>query len=107
MKVKVISRLPPKQYTIQRNLNPELHPMAAAREVRRIVVAAKLERIYAKPFVCALSGHMDGIWSLCRSPRRLNTIMSGSCDGGLFPFSIFIYLFIVFIFIILALFYMK
>ena len=82
MKVKAISRLPPKKTVIQRNLNPELHPMASAREVRRAVVAAKLDRIFAKPFICALSGHMDGIWSLSRYPRRLNIIISGGCDGG-------------------------
>ena len=83
MKIKVISRLPPKEPTIHRNLDPLLHPMAAAREVRRAVVAAKLDRIFAKPFVCALSGHMDGIWSLSRYPRRLNLIVSGGCDGSL------------------------
>lgn len=87
MKIKAISRLPPKEPLIQRNLNPELHPMAAAREVKRAVNAAKIERIFAKPFICALSGHMDGIWSLARYPRRLNCAISGSCDGGLFNFN--------------------
>ena len=99
MKIKVISRLPPKEPVLRRNLNPDLHPMAAAREVRRAVVAAKLERIFAKPFVCALSGHMDGIWSLTRYPRRLNTIVSGGCDGGFeTPFSFLFHFLVILLF---------
>ena len=64
MKVKVISRdrdhavrqskhdLP----KMQKNSAPELHPFAAQREYKRAVNAVKMERIFAKPFICALDG---------------------------------------------------
>ncbi|KAH7830056.1 putative WD40 domain-containing protein [Monocercomonoides exilis] len=81
MKVKVITRVPPNKPLLHRNLSSEVHPMAKAREAQRAITGAKLDRIFAKPFVCALSGHMDGIWSLIRHPRRLNCVFSGSCDG--------------------------
>jgi hypothetical protein len=51
MKVKTISRLKPKNPTIQRNLDQKLHPFAQVREATRALVAAKWDRIFAKPFV--------------------------------------------------------
>jgi len=41
---------------------------------------AKLERVFAKPFVAALT-HSDGITALARNPRRLNSLVAGSADG--------------------------
>jgi hypothetical protein len=51
MKIKVISRLAPEKPTIRRNLNPRIHPLAKAREATRALVAAKWDRVFAKPFV--------------------------------------------------------
>ncbi|KAA6398642.1 MAG: putative DDB1- and CUL4-associated factor 13 [Streblomastix strix] len=81
MKIKAISRIKPKVNTIQRNLDPLIHPFAKAREAQRAVVAAKTDRIFAQPFVYAFSGHSDGVWSIQRHPKRLNCIFSGGCDG--------------------------
>ena len=67
MKVKVISRA---QSTVSRatnrdirpehrNLDPLAHPQARAREYVRAVTAAKLDRMFAKPFVGELRGDMS------------------------------------------------
>ena len=39
-----------------RNLDLLMHPFARARERMRALNAAKMERIFAKPFVAALGG---------------------------------------------------
>lgn len=38
--------------------------------------------IFAKPFVAALSGHIDGVNAMARHPTRQNSIISGGNDGG-------------------------
>lgn len=89
MKVKVISRKPEdyvrgstKEIHRQpRNLDPSLHPFEAAREYTRALNAAKLERVFAKPFLASLDGHTDGVNCLVRSPRSISSLVSGSCDG--------------------------
>ena len=43
--------------------------------------AAKLERIFAKPFLYALEGHHDGVSVLAKNPAKLAEIVSGSYDG--------------------------
>src|SRR5688500_18224548 len=69
-------------YRVQRNLDPTLHPFARAREYTRALNAVKLERLFAKPFVGALSGHIDGVYCVAKHPTKLTTIFSGSADGG-------------------------
>ncbi|KAH8062986.1 hypothetical protein JL721_8605 [Aureococcus anophagefferens] len=71
MKIKTVSRSAKKEARdtadhkyVRRNLDPAAHPFAAAREHQRAVVAAKLDRMMAKPFVCALDGHRDAITCL-------------------------------------------
>ncbi|KAI0943494.1 hypothetical protein AcW1_002645 [Taiwanofungus camphoratus] len=66
-----------------RNLDPLMHPFARARERMRALNAAKMERIFAKPFLAALEGHVDAVETLARKPESLDTIASGSWDGGL------------------------
>ncbi|TFK31841.1 WD40-repeat-containing domain protein [Crucibulum laeve] len=66
-----------------RNLNPLMHPFARARERTRALNAAKMDRMFAKPFVDALEGHIDAVEVLIRQPGSLTTIASGSWDGGL------------------------
>lgn len=65
-----------------RNLDPLLHPFARARERTRALNAAKIERIFAKPFVASLEGHSDAVEVLVRKPKSLTTVASASWDGG-------------------------
>lgn len=65
---------------VHRNLDPQLHPFDKAKEYKRAVNAAKLERVFAKPFVAALE-HAEAVYSLARNPRRLNCILAGCGDG--------------------------
>jgi WD repeat and SOF domain-containing protein 1 len=53
-----------------------------AHEYTRALNAAKLERIFAKPFISALN-HSDGITCLARNPKALNSLLSGTADGGI------------------------
>lgn len=65
-----------------KNLNPSSHPQARAREYTRAVTAAKLDRMFAQPFVGDLKGgHVDAIscLSICRT--NLCPIVSGCVDG--------------------------
>ncbi|KAL4065927.1 WD40 repeat-like protein [Scleroderma citrinum] len=66
-----------------RNLDPLMHPFSRSRERMRALNAAKMERMFAKPFIAALEGHIDAVEVLCRKPGTLNTVASGSWDGGI------------------------
>lgn len=88
-KVKALSRST-EQYTrsrvndvhkVQRNYDPALHPFEKAREYTRALNAVKMERMFAKPFVAALDGHIDGVYCLAKHPKSLHTVASGSGDG--------------------------
>ncbi|KAJ3352474.1 rRNA-processing protein sof1 [Allomyces javanicus] len=68
-------------YKQQRNLDPALHPFEKGREYVRAVSAAKVERMLAKPFVDALSGHVDGVYAMAKHPTVLDRLYSGSADG--------------------------
>lgn len=68
-------------HKMPRNYNPVEHPMQEAREYIRAMNAAKLERVFAKPFLGAFDGHRDGICSLSKHPTQLRYLFSGSCDG--------------------------
>ncbi|CAL1539148.1 unnamed protein product [Lymnaea stagnalis] len=64
-------------------INPEgyLHPFAIDREYQRALNATKLERVFAKPFLCGLEGHRDGIEALAKFPTRLSHVLSAASDG--------------------------
>ncbi|KAI9207967.1 WD40-repeat-containing domain protein [Polychytrium aggregatum] len=89
MKIKTISRSEADYtrersqdiYKVHRNIDPEIHPFEKAREYTRALNATKVERMFAKPFVGALSGHIDGVYCLAKHPTHLTTIVSGSADG--------------------------
>ncbi|KDN52007.1 WD40 repeat-like protein [Tilletiaria anomala UBC 951] len=66
---------------VSRNLDPALHPFSKPREYTRALNAAKVDRMFAKPFVASLEGHVDGVYSLAKDPERLGVIASGSGDG--------------------------
>jgi len=65
-----------------------MHPFARARERTRALNAVKMERMFAKPFVDSLEGHIDAVEVLARPPDSLTTIASGSWDGGVCVFDI-------------------
>jgi WD repeat and SOF domain-containing protein 1 len=90
MKIKVVQRsldevlpeqtgAPPAR---KRNLDPALHPFARPREYQRALSAAKIDRMFAKPFVDSLEGHADGIYCMASDPNNLGCVASGSGDGG-------------------------
>ena len=89
MKVKVLSRNPADYirecksdiHKIPRNIDPNLHPFEAAREYTRALNAAKLERVFAKPFVGSLDGHTDGVNCMAKFQKSLSLLLSGSCNG--------------------------
>lgn len=59
-----------------------MHPFAKARERTRALNAAKLDKIFAKPFVDSLEGHIDAVEVLTKPLGSLTTVASGSWDGG-------------------------
>lgn len=65
---------------IHRNYDPNIHQLERAHEYTRALNAAKLDRVFAKPFIAALP-HDDGVTTLARNPRSLNSIISGAADG--------------------------
>eukprot|EP01113_Clastostelium_recurvatum_P038717 TRINITY_DN5820_c0_g1_i3.p1 TRINITY_DN5820_c0_g1~~TRINITY_DN5820_c0_g1_i3.p1 ORF type:complete len:459 (+),score=87.17 TRINITY_DN5820_c0_g1_i3:38-1414(+) len=67
----------------RRNLDPSLHPFQQPREYVRALNATKLQKVFARPFVAALSGHTDGVYSMARHPTAMSCLLSGSCDGEL------------------------
>ena len=89
MKVKVLCRNPQDYlrqrksdiHKIPRNLDPSLHPLEGPREYVRALNATKLDRVFAKPFVANLAGHTDGVYCMCKHPKKLSILLSGSCDG--------------------------
>ncbi|XP_064652260.1 DDB1- and CUL4-associated factor 13-like [Lineus longissimus] len=91
MRVKILSRNPSEFrretkkdiQKVPRNYDPSLHPFEAPREYTRALNAAKLERVFAKPFVGSLDGHSEGVHCLCKHPKQLSTLLSGAYDGEL------------------------
>mmetsp|Transcript_13679 Transcript_13679/g.26453 ORF Transcript_13679/g.26453 Transcript_13679/m.26453 type:complete len:506 (+) Transcript_13679:139-1656(+) len=66
---------------MQRNADPSLHPFERAREYTRALNAVKLQKMFAKPLVGQLEGHMDGIWCMATSPRSMRAFVTGAADG--------------------------
>lgn len=90
MKVKTLSRsadnfAPPTKTShsvMPRSLNPALHPHERAREYTRALNAVKLDRLFAAPLLGSLGdGHVDGVYSICKDPRRIGVLASSSGDG--------------------------
>ncbi|KAL5989476.1 hypothetical protein ACLOJK_010368 [Asimina triloba] len=90
MKVKVISRSV-NEFTrersqdlqrVFRNYDPSLRPQEKATEYVRALNAAKLDKIFARPFIGAMDGHIDAVSCMAKNPNHLKGIFSGSMDGG-------------------------
>jgi WD repeat and SOF domain-containing protein 1 len=95
MKIKTIERSLDEVLPVQgappvrkRNLDPALHPFQRAREYNRAKTAAKLDRMFAKPFVASLEGHIDGVYCTAKDPRALSCVASGSGDGAVVVWSL-------------------
>ncbi|KAF9510891.1 hypothetical protein BS47DRAFT_1373223 [Hydnum rufescens UP504] len=58
-----------------------MHPFAKARERVRALNAAKIERMFAKPFLASLEGHIDGVNVVVRKAHSLAVVASASADG--------------------------
>ncbi|KAG5545237.1 hypothetical protein RHGRI_017639 [Rhododendron griersonianum] len=91
MKVKVISRSTD-EFTrersndlqrVFRNFDPSLRTQEKAVEYVRALNAAKMEKIFARPFVGAMDGHIDSVSCMAKNPNHLKGIFSGSMDGGM------------------------
>jgi DDB1- and CUL4-associated factor 13 len=50
-------------------------------EYTRALNAAKLERVFAKPFLASFDGHNEAVHLMEKHPTRLSTILSGARDG--------------------------
>ena len=68
-----------------RNYDPALHPMESAREYQRALNAAKLQKVFAKPFTASLDGHRDIVSCLCKHAKQLSLVLSGAADGEVRP----------------------
>jgi WD repeat and SOF domain-containing protein 1 len=89
MKVKVL-HLDPSQYAVKRagdrvplvrNPKNPVTPNHKQREYVRAVVSAKMDRMFAKPFVAALDGHIDAVHCIARSRGLLAPVFTGCADG--------------------------
>lgn len=65
---------------VHRNLDPALRPHEKEVEYTRALNAAKLQRVFAKPFLGSLP-HDEGVTCLARNPAQLNSLVSGAADG--------------------------
>eukprot|EP01054_Gregarina_sp_Poly1_P006151 Gregarina_sp_Poly_1__6150@NODE_324_length_9523_cov_66_749683_g276_i0_p4_GENE_NODE_324_length_9523_cov_66_749683_g276_i0NODE_324_length_9523_cov_66_749683_g276_i0_p4_ORF_typecomplete_len493_score56_72WD40/PF00400_32/0_00018WD40/PF00400_32/0_028WD40/PF00400_32/17WD40/PF00400_32/2e06WD40/PF00400_32/3_3e05WD40/PF00400_32/7_1e03ANAPC4_WD40/PF12894_7/0_0093ANAPC4_WD40/PF12894_7/0_00056ANAPC4_WD40/PF12894_7/9_2e05ANAPC4_WD40/PF12894_7/0_0026ANAPC4_WD40/PF12894_7/3_2e03Sof1/PF04158_14/9_7e21eIF2A/PF0866 len=89
MKFRVLHRNPElytKDQSGQRKLpfrayDSQLHPFARAIEHQRALTAAKIDKIFAKPFVHQFGGHIDSVKSLARCNQSSFDFFTGSCDG--------------------------
>lgn len=67
-----------------KNLDPSSHPQARAREYTRAVTSAKLDRMFAQPFLGELQGgHVDAISCMAIHRSNLCPIVTGCVDGTL------------------------
>lgn len=89
LKIKVLCRNPDDYkretkkdlHKIPRNHDPSLHPFEGSREYQRALNATKMDRMFAKPFVCGMAGHRDSVQCMSKHPSSLSTLATGSCDG--------------------------
>jgi WD repeat and SOF domain-containing protein 1 len=66
---------------VHRNRDPALHPFERAREYSKALVATKLDKMFAKPFIGALDGHTDALYCSSTVRNKVVPFISGACDG--------------------------
>nr|PVC52337.1 hypothetical protein MACL_00000928 [Theileria orientalis] len=64
-----------------RNPDPELHPFSRAREYTRALIATKMDKMFAKPLISVLEGHIDSVNTMAVSRTRLADLFTGCCKG--------------------------
>lgn len=57
-------------FPVVRNFNTPADPFRSQVEYTRALNATKLERVFAKPFVASLDGHVDGVQVLAKHPSN-------------------------------------
>uniref|UniRef100_A0AC35UDG4 WD_REPEATS_REGION domain-containing protein n=1 Tax=Rhabditophanes sp. KR3021 TaxID=114890 RepID=A0AC35UDG4_9BILA len=88
-KIKVISRNPDDYqrettadiHKVTRNFNAKKDTFQNQIEYTRALNAAKLDRLFAKPFVGALEGHNEAVTIIAKHPNYLGYVMTGGRDG--------------------------
>ena len=70
-------------YKVNRLIDNKSQPFQAARELKRASNAAKISKIFAKPFIGTLTGHSDYISCIAKNKTELNVLVSGGFDGEL------------------------
>lgn len=88
IKVKAISRNPESYVRetkndinkVPRNFDKSQHLFESQREYTKALNSAKIEKMFAKPFISSLDGHSDGVCCLERHPSQLKVIASASHD---------------------------
>lgn len=68
---------------VHHNYDPQLRPMEKATEYVRASTAAKLDKIFARPFMSAMDGHRDSVSCMAKNPNHLKGIFSGAMDGDI------------------------
>lgn len=69
-------------HKVHRTLNRSDHPLSQVREYQRAVIASKITKIFAKPFLYSMNNHSDGISCFSKAYNNLDRIASGSFDGN-------------------------
>lgn len=64
-----------------RNYDPSIHPFAKERQYVKALASAKLERVFAKPFIGCFGEEDDLIKCLELHPRALSMALSGTFGG--------------------------
>lgn len=49
-------------------------------------------KIFARPFVGAMDGHIDAVSCMAKNPNHLKGVFSGSMDGGMILFTSFVFI---------------
>jgi len=68
------------QHKVHRNYDPDYHPLQLAKEYKQALNATKLERVFAKPFVCDLP-HREALAVLAKLPHDVSGLLTATLDG--------------------------
>ncbi len=69
------------RHRVRKNPDPLLHPFERAKEYTRAVRAAKMDRMFAKPFLGSMDDHSDAVHCAATSPASLAALVTGAADG--------------------------
>lgn len=60
-------------YKTQRSLDTALHPFQRQREYKRCLNSVKVDKLFSKPFISDLKGHVDGVYVLAKPVSSLHS----------------------------------